>query len=151
MVAVYIINRLPTPVLDNKTPYECLYGDLPDYSVMKIFGCLAFSTNPTHTTDKFDPRGVPCVFLGYPALQKGYRLLNLLTMQTFVSRDVIFNELVFPYKSTSETAYMTPTPQVHPPTTSPFKTLRKQLYLLLKLSHPLILLNQTVNPLKTNH
>lgn len=81
MVAVYIINRLPTPVLDNKTPYECLYGDLPDYSVMKIFGCLAFSTNPTHTTDKFDPRGVPCVFLGYPALQKGYRLLNLLTMQ----------------------------------------------------------------------
>lgn len=101
MAAVYIINRLPTPVLGNKTPYECLFNEPPDYTELKVFGCLAFACNPEKPGDKFAARGVPCVFLGYPCLQKGYRLLNLSTMQTFVSRDVLFHELVFPFKTTT--------------------------------------------------
>lgn len=79
--AAYIINRLPAPVLNNKS---VCFDEPPDYSTMKIFGCLAFASNPTLTTDKFAPRGVSFVFMGYPSLQKGYRLLNLLTMQIFV-------------------------------------------------------------------
>lgn len=119
MAAVYIINRLPSPVLGNKTPYECLFNEPPDYSVMKIFGCLAFACNPTNSGDKFAPRGVPCVFMGYPTLQKGYRLLNLQSMQTFVSRDVLFHEFIFPFQSQSVSSYMQPTPQVTAVTPDP--------------------------------
>lgn len=44
-----------------------------------------------------NPRGAPCLFIGYPATQKGYKLLNLLTKQAFVPRDIKWFEHVFPY------------------------------------------------------
>ena len=99
LTATYIINRLPTSVSENVTPYEKLLQKTPPYQHMKVFGCLAFASNPIKTGDKFQPRGVPCVFLGYPATQKGYKLLNLLTDQTFVSRDVVFHEHIFPFSA----------------------------------------------------
>lgn len=114
MTAAYIINRLPIAVLNNKTPYEALNKKPPSYTNMKVFGCLAFACNPAYTTEKFSPRGVPCVFLGYPATQKGYRLLNLLTMLTFISRDVTFHETIFPFSSTSKNSYMQPLPEPCP-------------------------------------
>lgn len=92
MAAVHIINRLPTDVLNNKTPYELLHKKTPEYAHPKVFGCLAFASNADTHQDKFTPRGVPCAFLGYPSTQKGYRLLNLLTVKIFVSRDVTFHE-----------------------------------------------------------
>jgi len=109
LTAVYIINRLPSFLLRNKTPYERLFGKPPSYSHMRTFGCLAFASNPSRSHDKFDARGIPCVFLGYPPSQKGYKLLNIQTQQIFVSRDVRFVEHVFPYHRDSFEAYMTPT------------------------------------------
>lgn len=52
---------------------------------------------PSIVKDKFQPRGVPCVFIGYPSDHKGYRLFNLLTSKTLVSRDVKFHENIHPY------------------------------------------------------
>lgn len=118
MTAVHIINRLLTPVLQKKTPYEVLYGTPPSYEHLRVFGCLAFATNPSHPSDKFAARGVPCVFLGYPSSQKGYKLLNLTTMQSFVSRDVKFHETTFPFHDKSHKTYMTPLP-VDMPHTNP--------------------------------
>ena len=79
LTAAYLTNRFPTPVLQNKTTYEMLYNTPPKYSSLKVFGCLAFAHDPKRHTDKFNARGVPCVFIGYPATQKAYRLLNFLT------------------------------------------------------------------------
>lgn len=118
MTAVHIINRLPTTVLTNKTPYECLFDELPSYQHMKIFDCLAFSCNPSFTSDKMAPRGVPCVFLGYPPFKKGYRLLNLFTMYEFISRDVTFCENIFPFNPASKDSYMTHMPK-HTSASSP--------------------------------
>lgn len=121
LTAAYIINRLSSSVLDNKTPYELLYNEPVDYSMLKCFGCLAFAINPAHSSDKFAPRGVPCVFFGYPPSQKGYRLLDLSTMQCFVSRDVTFNETVFPLNVTTSKPYMLPLPTDMPtPTVSTY-------------------------------
>jgi len=114
LTATYIINRLPTKVLQNVTPYEKLLKKTPSYNHMKVFGCLAFASNPSKTGDKFQPRGVPCVFLGYPATQKGYKLLNLLTDITFVSRDVVFHEHIFPFQHSSLQQYKTPLPAFFP-------------------------------------
>ena len=114
LTATYIINTLPTKVLKNVTPYEKLLKKTPSYHHMKVFGCLAFASNPSKTGDKFQPRGVPCVFLGYPATQKGYKLLNLLTDLTFVSRDVVFHEHIFPFQHSSLQQYKTPLPAFFP-------------------------------------
>ena len=71
LIAVYIINRLPTTVLPNKPPYEVLFGHTQSYDHMKVFGCLAFATPSFRESDKFQPRGIPCVFLGYSLQQIG--------------------------------------------------------------------------------
>lgn len=84
LTVVYLINSIPTVVLQNQTPYEMLNNKPPDCDELKVFGCLAFASNPTNSTDKFDHRGVPCIFLGYPPLTKGYKLINLLTNQEFI-------------------------------------------------------------------
>jgi 2-polyprenyl-3-methyl-5-hydroxy-6-metoxy-1,4-benzoquinol methylase len=40
LTAVYIINRLPTPTLQYKSPYLKLYKHEPDYQNLRVFGCL---------------------------------------------------------------------------------------------------------------
>ncbi|KAL8149358.1 hypothetical protein AgCh_006394 [Apium graveolens] len=45
-----------------------------DYSSLKAFGCLCYAS--LHPDDKFGPRAVQCVFVGYPFLQKGYKVLS---------------------------------------------------------------------------
>ncbi|GKG40885.1 retrovirus-related pol polyprotein from transposon TNT 1-94, partial [Tanacetum coccineum] len=90
--ATYLINRLPSSVIRNVTPYEVLLKKKTTYENLKVFGCLALVSNPSRTADKFNHRGVPCVFLGYPSNQKGYKFYNLMTHSSFVSRDVVFHE-----------------------------------------------------------
>lgn len=40
--ATYLINRLPTPILDHKSPIERLTIVPPDYNFLKEFGCEFF-------------------------------------------------------------------------------------------------------------
>ncbi|XP_074327385.1 uncharacterized protein LOC141665303 [Apium graveolens] len=114
MTAVYLINRLPTPVLQNKTPYEMLYNEPADYNNLRAFGCLVFAPNPNQSADKFSFRAVPSVFIGYPPGVKGYKLLDLSTKQTFVSRDTVFHESVFPMNNNSTGSYVHPVPLAMP-------------------------------------
>ncbi|KAL8103895.1 hypothetical protein AgCh_028189 [Apium graveolens] len=112
--AVHLINKLPTPVLQHKSPHEVLYKELPGYDHLRVFGCLAFAYNPSPPTDNFEHRGMPCIFLGYPLGQKAYRLMNLMTKQEFTSRDVLFRESIFPFHWDSSIKYMQPIPPSMP-------------------------------------
>jgi hypothetical protein len=37
-----LINRLPTPLLHNKSPFEKLFHSALDYNFLKVFGCACF-------------------------------------------------------------------------------------------------------------
>ncbi|KAM0052273.1 putative RNA-directed DNA polymerase [Helianthus debilis subsp. tardiflorus] len=99
LTAAYIINRLPSKVIQDKTPYELLYGQKPDYDHMRILGCLTYYWSIEMKGDKFEMRGRPGVFVGYPPGTKGYKIYDPSHNKIIVSRDVKFAEKVFPFMS----------------------------------------------------
>lgn len=98
LTEVYLINRLPSPLLSNKSLFELLYHCPPSFHHLKVFGCLCYAT-VVHPTQKFDPRAKRCIFVGYPTGHKGYKLYDMETTQFFVSHDVKFCETIFPFSN----------------------------------------------------
>ena len=96
--SVYLINRLPTPNLDNKSPFYLVHHQEPDYNLLKSFGCACYPCLRSYTTSKFDSRSERCIFLGYSTFHHGYRCLSLTSGKIYISRDVIFQEHIYPFK-----------------------------------------------------
>ncbi|XP_019255454.1 PREDICTED: uncharacterized protein LOC109234064 [Nicotiana attenuata] len=124
--STYLINRFPSTVFNNISPFEKLHGHSPSYDNLRSFGCLCFATSPKHSRDKFQSRAIPSIFLGYPCGKKGYKLLNMSSQSIFYSRDVVFHEHVFPFSTNSSSSslpspssFVDVTPAVPSPSTFP--------------------------------
>ena len=50
-------------------------------------------------TDKFGPRAVKSVLMGYGTTQKAYKLYDLQNKVFFITRVVVFNESIFPFQT----------------------------------------------------
>ncbi|GKB35432.1 retrovirus-related pol polyprotein from transposon TNT 1-94 [Tanacetum coccineum] len=102
--AAYIINRLPTKLLDNKSPYELLFSSKPNYGNFRVFGCCVFPYLRDYSSHKLAPRSAPCVFIGYSSQYKGYKCLDLSTKRVYTTRHAQFDETSFPFKGHQSTA-----------------------------------------------
>ncbi|KAK4390000.1 Retrovirus-related Pol polyprotein from transposon TNT 1-94 [Sesamum angolense] len=99
LTASYLINRLPSSILNGDTPYSCLFPDSPLFGVTpRVFGCVCFVHLHSPNLDKLSPRSVKCIFLGYSRAQKGYRCYDPQRRRSFTSADVTFFEST-PYYS----------------------------------------------------
>ncbi|GJR67876.1 retrovirus-related pol polyprotein from transposon TNT 1-94 [Tanacetum coccineum] len=99
--ATFIINRLPTPLLKNKSPFELLFNQHPQYDNFRTYGCQVFPYLRDYSQHKLEPRSIPCIFIGYSLQHKGYRCLDPTTSRVFVTRHARFNETVFPFIGSS--------------------------------------------------
>ncbi|KAJ0437350.1 putative RNA-directed DNA polymerase [Helianthus annuus] len=97
LMATYIINRLPSKVVGNKTPYELLHGEKPSYDHRRVLGCMAYYWSIETKGDKFEIRGWLGVFMGYPSGTKGYKINDPSHNKIIISSDVKFVEKVFPF------------------------------------------------------
>ena len=97
----YILNRLP----DSKDNYTSCKLDRFDPSVahkdhlkfIRTFGCAAWVYVEVRRKDT--PKSVLCCLLGLDLSQLAYRLYHLIKRKVVFSRNVIFDETHFPYKS----------------------------------------------------
>ncbi|KAF5467872.1 hypothetical protein F2P56_012083 [Juglans regia] len=96
LTATYLVNRMPTSVLHNTSPYFCLFQKQPDYSLLKTFGCACFPLLRPYSSHKLSFRSKQCIFLGYAANHKGYRCLDIQTGRIYISHHVVFDETKFP-------------------------------------------------------
>jgi hypothetical protein len=99
MTVVYVQNRSPHRVLENKTSEEMILGDKPKFNHLEIFGCHVYVHVPNDKRIKLDPSRKKGIFVGYSDTSKAYRAYILSHRKIKISRDVTFNEDVAFHKS----------------------------------------------------
>jgi histone deacetylase 1/2 len=111
LTAAYLINRLPTRVIDNTCPLERLFHQSPNYSMLRVFGCACWPHLRPYRKQKLSFRSKQCVFIGYSSLHKGYKCLDPESGRVYICREVIFDEHVFPFAQHSSLANSSSDPQ----------------------------------------
>ncbi|KAG8492349.1 hypothetical protein CXB51_009664 [Gossypium anomalum] len=90
--SVYLLNKLPTRAVKDKTPFEAWYGLKPSVSHLKVFGCMCYALIPVERRIKLEKRSAPGIFVGYSSTKNGYRVYDPSTKKVLVSRDIRFDE-----------------------------------------------------------
>lgn len=105
---VHSKNRISTPLLSNKSPYQCSHNVHFDLNNLKVFGCFCYGSTLLSNRSKFDCRARESIFLGYKPEIKGFILYDINNRETFVSRNVKFEELVFHYSPSNNESQARP-------------------------------------------
>lgn len=90
--SLYLLNRLPTKAVNEKTPIEAWSGIQPSANHLKFFGSICYSHVPSVKRSKLEPKGELGIFIGYSSQAKGYRVFNLQTKSISIRRDVVVDE-----------------------------------------------------------
>ncbi|KAG8483366.1 hypothetical protein CXB51_022321 [Gossypium anomalum] len=99
--ACFLINRFPSVTIEKMTPQKVWSSNLANYSDLNIFGCRAYA----HVDNgKLEPRSIKCVFLGYKASVKGYKLWCPENRKVVISRDVFYETAMLPNLSLKDSS-----------------------------------------------
>jgi hypothetical protein len=96
--STYLINRLPTLTLNNSCPFSNLFHKNLYYSLLRTFGCACYPLLRLYAKHKLEFRSKQGLFLGYSSNQKGYTCLDISTNWIYISRHIIFDEMLFSAK-----------------------------------------------------
>ncbi|KAE8690865.1 hypothetical protein F3Y22_tig00110893pilonHSYRG00648 [Hibiscus syriacus] len=96
VMAVHLINRLPSRVLNGQSPFECMFNKKLDYGLLRVFGCRCFPHLRPFNVHKLDFRSQPCTFLGVSSQHKGFLCLTP-DKCVVISCHVRFDEWHFPF------------------------------------------------------
>ena len=89
---VYVQNRTPHRVLENKTPKEFFSSKKPEFIHLRIFGCPVYIHIPKEKRMKLDPSRKKGIFVGYSESSKAYRIYFLGFKKIEISKDVTFDK-----------------------------------------------------------
>uniref|UniRef100_A0AAV1UKJ8 Integrase catalytic domain-containing protein n=1 Tax=Peronospora matthiolae TaxID=2874970 RepID=A0AAV1UKJ8_9STRA len=95
MTAIYVKNRLPSPKVVHKAPFEIVYNLKPSVKHMRTFGCQTYILTPKEKRLKWDLKARAGIFVGYEEVSKAYRVFDIEEGRVVVSRDVNFDESTF--------------------------------------------------------
>lgn len=87
-----------------KTPTELLLGHKHVYSHLRIFGSACWPNLHPYNTHKLASCSTKCVFIGYSPLHKGFKCIEPKIGRVYISRDVVFDEQIFPFSELHENA-----------------------------------------------
>jgi hypothetical protein len=90
--SVYLLNRLPTKAMADKTPFEGWWGRKPNLGFLKVFGSTAHVRVAGPHLKKLADRSKPMVYLGVDEGCKAHRLLDVADNKIVVSRDIVCEE-----------------------------------------------------------
>ncbi|CAN0871895.1 Retrovirus-related Pol polyprotein from transposon TNT 1-94 [Linum grandiflorum] len=99
---IFLINRQITSVLADQSPFYRLYSKLPDYSRLRVFGCVCFVLLPKKERHKLDPKTARCVFVGYSDRFKGYLCYDPGERRMRISCHVMFLEQIMYYTASRD-------------------------------------------------
>lgn len=86
LTAIYLINQLHFYVVNN------------DYLGLMVFGCRYFPTLQAYARNNFQNRTIPCIFIGYCPVHKGYSCLDYSTNKVYIAQHEVIDENWFPNK-----------------------------------------------------
>lgn len=98
LTVVYLMNMLPTPLFNFKSPLEVFFHTEPDYFNLRVFGCVCYPNLRPYHTHKFQYKYVKCTFLGYSPCYNGYKCLYP-NNRLYISHTDLFDEFSFPFQS----------------------------------------------------
>ena len=90
--ALYVQNRTPHRVLENKTIEEVFSSKKPEVNHLRIFDCPVYIHIPKEKRTKLDPSRKKGIFVGYSERSKAYRIYFPGFKKNDISRDVTFNK-----------------------------------------------------------
>jgi hypothetical protein len=99
---IYIYNRCPHKILEDKTPKEAFIGVKPEVSHFRMFGCLVYIHVPVEKRTKLEPSSRKGLFVGYNETSKAYKVYIPEQRKIVVSKDVKFEEDFASKKSSHE-------------------------------------------------
>ena len=91
-ITVYVQNRNPHRVLENKTLEEILFEKKQEVSHLRIFSCPIYIHIPKEKRTNLDPSVKKGIFVGYSEISKAYRIYFPGFRKIDINRDITFDE-----------------------------------------------------------